>query len=300
MNELEFWQIDVFTTRRYQGNPAAVVFDAADLTTEVMQAIAREMNLSETVFVQPPVAAGADYKVRMFTPRSEMPFAGHPTLATAYAMVNRGGGFQGVVPLHLRQECGIGIVPVEVRRSADGSLTFVMTQASPRWIDVPITRAACAALLGCASEDVLDLPIQVVSTGVPWLIIPLRAPADVAGLRPDAAGIERTCRQYGAVGVTTFAIGAEDAATQVKVRTFAPGEGVSEDPVCGSGNGSVAAYIAATSLLGGADFAYEAQQGIEVARPGTVLVRCERRPDGNLQVSVGGHAVKVLEGTLFL
>lgn len=294
-----FWQVDVFTTELYRGNPVAIVFDASGLTDETMQAIAREMNLSETVFVLPPSNRHADYKVRMFTPQSEMRFAGHPTIGTAFALVERDASIQTKVPGVIRQECGIGLVPIEVSPANDGHRLFVMTQASPEWRDVPVSREHAATMLGCCVDDVSDLPIQVVSTGVPWMIVPARSAAVVANLLPNLSEIDRVCRNLGAVGVTTFAVENDPVAPWVKVRTFAPGEGVPEDPVCGSGNGSVAAYIAATGLLGGSEFTYEARQGAEIARQGQVFVRCEATSDG-LSVRVGGQAVKALDGNVFI
>jgi PhzF family phenazine biosynthesis protein len=290
--------MDVFTTELFKGNPAAVVFDADGLTDQRMQAIAREMNLSETVFLFPPQDPVADYRVRMFTPRSEMMFAGHPTIAVAAALTERIISGGGKVPETLRQECGIGIIPIEVN-VADSGYLFKMTQANPTWRDVSISTQTAAEMLALTVAEVCKLPIQVVSTGVPWLIIPLCAPQAVSAARPDLREIERVCREHRAVGLTTYAIGAGGGENWVQVRTFAPGEGVSEDPVCGSGNGSVAAYIAANCQLGGSSFDYEAVQGAEVFRPGRVWLQC-RPSKGGLAIRVGGTAVCVMKGQIFV
>jgi PhzF family phenazine biosynthesis protein len=279
----EFWQVDAFTTVPYTGNPAAVVFDAQGLSGAAMQRIALEMNLSETVFVLPPEDPAADYKVRIFTPRNELPFAGHPTLATAHAMTER-----GLKPKQaglIRQECGIGLIPVEIRDEG-----FVMTQGKPEYRSVPVDAALAADMLGCPAGAVAKHPIEVVSTGVPWTIVPLDTLSTVERLEPDLKLIETVCRDNKSPGITCFAP-AKDAA--YRLRTFAPGDGIVEDPVCGSGNGSVAAYIARHLKTGEASFAYRSEQGIEMGRPGQVIAEVE-----GSAVRIGGRAVTVLEGFL--
>jgi PhzF family phenazine biosynthesis protein len=294
-NRYELWVMDVFTTELYRGNPAAVVFDATGLSADTMQAIAREMNLSETAFVLMPMDARADYRVRFFTPRSELPFAGHPTVAVAAALVAHDERWAKLVPGVLRQECGLGIIPVTVSQTKDGGYEFTMTQTPPSSRDVPLKRSAVAKMLGCPPKDLCRLPTRIVSTGVPWLIIPLVSPAAVAAAKPVLTLVERVCSEHVAVGATIFAIGAMEAQKWIKVRTFAPGQGVAEDPVCGSGNGSVAAYIAAAGLLGGTAFRYTSYQGAEVARAGRVSVHCGLSANG-LEVRIGGQAVNALRG----
>lgn len=295
---LRFAQIDVFTTQPLQGNPAVVVFDAGALSAATMQALAREMNVSETVFLSPPRHAEADYRLRIFTPRSELAFAGHPTIAAAHAWLQE-RAVAISAPRTLRQECGIGVIPVEVEPDADGPF-FRVRQVTPEWFDAPLSREQCAAMLGCRYGDLPELPLQVVSTGVRWLVVPLTAPEVVATLRPDPVAIERHCREIGAVGLTAFACLGPLPRDGVRVRSFAPGEGVPEDPVCGSGNGSVAAYVARFLARGARAIEYVAQQGTEAGRPGRVRVRAWRDADAVWSIEIGGHAVRVLEGTLLL
>jgi PhzF family phenazine biosynthesis protein len=290
--------MDSFTSELYRGNAAAVVFDAVGITAETMQAIAREMNLSETAFVLPPTDPSAHYRVRFFTPRSELPFAGHPTVAVAAALIAHDERWASLVPGVLRQECGLGIIPVEASQTDSGGYEFTMTQAAPSFRDVPLSREEAAAMLGCLPEALCELPTQVVSTGVPWLIIAMLSPAAVAAAKPVSSLVERICDDNAAVGATIFAIGATGAQKWIKVRTFAPGQGVPEDPVCGSGNGSVAAYIAQTGLLGGPAFHYTSHQGAEVERVGRVSVHCSPHRNG-LQVRIGGLAVTSLQGYMF-
>jgi PhzF family phenazine biosynthesis protein len=297
MKRFKVKQIDVFTTTPFCGNPAAVILDAVGLEIKEMQAIAREMNLSETTFVLPPTTPGADYRLRIFTPRSELPFAGHPTIATVFAILDDGRLFKGEIPSLIRQECGIGIVPIVVEKRPSG-LFFLMTQGQPRWITTDIDQALSAEMLGCGKDDVRNLPAEIVSTGVEWLIVPLNSLRAVQTLKPNLNLIEETCKKIGAVGITTFCMEAEHKDHTLRVRTFPPGEGVPEDPVCGSGNGSVAAYLAKQGLLSDSQFEYIAEQGSEIERPGLVTVKAHRNKEGNWVIQVGGQAVKIFDGEI--
>lgn len=291
----DFVQVDAFTTRPLYGNPAAVVFDADDLPAEIMQKIAREMNLSETVFVLKPTSAAADYRVRIFTPMSELPFAGHPTVAAAHAVLARYRDKADAALL--RQECGIGIVPVSVTPTPRGKL-LTMTQAAPSYRDAGLARGVVAEMLGCDAADLAPLPFEVVSTGVPWLIVELSRFAAISALNPDQGLIARVCKKAGAAGVTVFVERGDAGPARIRVRTFAPGEGVPEDPVCGSGNGSVAAFIARhkhpAEMTGG----YVAEQGIEIGRDGEVHASWERGEAGTLSVRIGGEAAVSAAGQL--
>lgn len=292
---LDFIQVDAFTNRSLHGNPAAVVFEADALAPETMQKIAREMNLSETVFILKPTTDAADYRVRIFTPMSELPFAGHPTIAAAHGVLARYPALSGATLL--RQECGIGIVPVEVIATPSGSL-LTMTQATPSYQPVSLAPATVAAMLGCARSDLADGPFEVVSTGVPWLIVALARFEAMSALQPDLGLIARECKALRAAGVTVFAEREAGASARVRVRTFAPGEGVPEDPVCGSGNGSVAAYLARHRHPGETG-AYIAEQGIEIGRDGEVHASWDYQ-DGALRVRIGGQAAMSASGQLFL
>ncbi len=290
-----FWQIDCFTSKPLRGNPAAVVFDCDGMSAEWMQAVSREMNLSETVFFLRPTKPAADYRVRFFTPRRELPFAGHPTIAAAHAFVEKCHAGAGAGTSELRQECEAGIIPIEIRRDGRRRV-YVMQQRSPEYRDMIRTAEYYAQILGCDARAVKSTPIQVVSTGAPWLIMQLINERVLDDLVPNFLAIERECHEQRAVGVTVFALSSRGSSV-VSVRTFAPGEGVMEDPVCGSGNGAVGAYIASHIFPDRVNFQYEALQGWKVNRPGRVLVRIVRK-DGDVRVHVGGAAVKVLEGKI--
>jgi PhzF family phenazine biosynthesis protein len=299
LRKFKFKQIDVFTTIPFEGNPAAVVFGAENLTTKEMQTIAKEMNLSETTFVLPPKIPKADYRVRFFTPRDELPFAGHPTIATALAVIEEGLLFKNQIPTLIIQECAIGTISVLVEKQNNG-LFFMMNQASPQWLTTEISQQNSALMLGCELEAIMNLPAEVVSTGVPWLIIPVNSLQVIKTLKPDMFLIEKICKGIGAYGITTFCMDAEYQGHQVHARSFAPGAGVSEDPVCGTGNGSIAAYIAKYNLLHKQLFNYLSEQGAEVGRPGLIMVKVQPENGEIPGIQIGGQAVKVIEGELFI
>lgn len=297
MSEHRFWQIDAFSRERYQGNPAAVVFEADGLERFEMQMIARQLNLSETVFLCRATLASADYRVRIFTPRSELPFAGHPTVAAAHAFASsRGVSAQG--GRTLTQECGIGLVPVELS-FCDGSPLFTVSMGQASRTPAAVDRSLAARMLGCAEEEIADSPVEVCSVGLPWMIVPCRTLAGLAGALPDLALIETLCRDAAVTGVTAYCPEAEMDGCDLHVRSFAPGEGIAEDPACGSGNGAVAVHVAAHLKDAEESFTYVAEQGLEIQRRAVLRLSVAvagQRPT----VRLGGHAVTVMEGVLFV
>jgi PhzF family phenazine biosynthesis protein len=290
---LPYRVVDVFTFRPVLGNPVAVIMDAEGLTDDAMQAVARWTNLSETTFVLPPTSADADYRLRIFTPRSELPFAGHPTLGSAHAILEAGR-----VTLHnggrLIQECGIGLVELTLEtRSADSELTFRLPPAKLQ----PLCTADIEELeriLGC-KVDLKTAP-GIVNVGAIWIVVQLNDAASVLDLRPDLARLAELERRLGVTGLTVFGAREHGDDAAIEVRTFAPSCGVDEDPVCGSGNGSVAAFQWQRGLLppGGTD--YVAAQGRCVGRDGRVRISV----DANGTVSVGGACITSVEGSLTL
>ncbi len=294
--QYDFVQVDAFSCRPLYGNPAAVVLAADDIPGATMQKIAQEMNLSETVFLlRPSKAEEADYRVRIFTPLSELPFAGHPTVAAAHTVLSHYPNQAGAKLL--RQECGIGIVPVAVEPQAVGGPLLRMTQGEPEYRDTDLGAEAVAALLGCSASDLISTPVQVVSTGAPWLIAQLSHVAALSTLQPDLAAIAKQCRALGAVGVTVFCPCEQAEGADIRVRTFAPGDGIAEDPVCGSGNGSVAAYIARHVNAETDRGHYIAEQGIEIGRDGIVHAAWEKEGPA-LRIMIAGQAVTFASGRL--
>jgi PhzF family phenazine biosynthesis protein len=284
-----FKQVDVFTTRPFRGNPVAVVLDADGLDTAAMQRIAAWTNLSETTFVLPATAAAAHYRLRIFTPRSELPFAGHPTLGSAHAVVE--AGVVAEQP-ELRQECAAGILRLTLEGS--GRERRIAVEAPPAAL-APIPADA-----GPAIEQALGASParegQIVGIGPRWLTVMLSDAAAVRSLAPDLAAIAAVSRRLGVTGITVFALaGAADH--DVVVRSFAPGDGVPEDPVCGSGNAAVGAWLDQAGVRVGEDGRYRASQGRELGRDGYVSVRID---PATRRVWIGGAAVTCVDGVLHL
>jgi PhzF family phenazine biosynthesis protein len=282
--------VDVFTSRPLLGNPVAVVLDAEGLDAAAMQHIASWTNLSETTFVLPPTTSEADYHLRIFTPRSELPFAGHPTLGSAHAVLEtrrvkpRQGG-------RLIQQCEVGLVEVTVDgRDECGQLTLALPPSKMKPLDAADV-TELKAILGCGSG--IETAPAIVDVGAVWVVAHMSDAAAVIGLQPDLGRLAAFERRLGVTGVTAFGAH-DDGDAAIEVRAFAPSCGVDEDPVCGSGNGSVAVFRWARGLLprGGGD--YVAAQGRCVGRDGRVKVNV----DANGKIRIGGACVTCLEGTL--
>ena len=301
MNEYTFWQVDAFSRIPYKGNAAAVIFDADELTTEQMQTVARQFNLSETVFLCAAGGDDADYTARIFTPRSELPFAGHPTIAVSYSFLVSDEARRASRPAGVRQRCGVGVVPIDVSWSGELPHLRIRSAVSERR-DPGLDRAACAQMLGCAEDHIDPSPAEVCSIGIPWLIVSTCSLEAIQSLTPDQAMIARVCNDCGAVGVSVYAREAVAADADLHVRSFAPDEGVAEDPVCGSGNGAVGLHYAAHHAPPGAQHSCVAEQGLEIGRDGRVHIDIER--DGNhprsTRIGLGGEAVRVMEGRLWI
>lgn len=275
--------VDVFSAAPFLGNPVAVIRDADDLTTAQMQALAAWTNLSETTFFQSATSDVADYRLRIFTPRGELTFAGHPTLGSAHAALEWGIATpkNGV----LVQECGKGLVRI---KAGSDRLTLSMpdatiTDLSPAEID------ELEAVLGAPVDR--SLTPAIVDVGAIWVVARLADARTVLELTPDMARCMRFDSRFGATGLSVFGAHS-DGRADIELRSFAPSHGVSEDPVCGSGNGSVAAFLHARGALPAPD--YHASQGRCVGRDGTITLSVD--PVG--KVRVGGACVTSVTGTI--
>ena len=284
MREVRFQQVDVFTAVPYRGNPVAVVFDGDRFSDVEMQRIANWTNLSETTFVCRPTNPDADYRLRIFTPRAELPFAGHPTIGSAHAVLR--AGFKPRTPGRLVQECAKGLITLKV-----GEDRIALALPTPVFLKPSVDEVAAAAeALGITAGQIESAGF--VDVGPIWLTLQLRDAAAVVALRPEMDRLA-TATPRGASGVVVFGFYPSGSPANVEVRAFAPAHGVPEDPVCGSGNGSVAALIRREGLL--AKSSYVAAQGRCLGRDGRVFVDyCE---DGTIWL--GGSAVTCVEGTLY-
>ena len=275
--------VDVFTSTPFKGNPVAVILDAEGLTTEQMQAIANWTNLSETTFVLPAADPAADYSLRIFTPRAELPFAGHPTIGSAHAILE--SGMAAPTDGKLIQHCAKGLidiaVPADWRRHG---LSFRL----PAHTLAPAPDAEGLHRALGARATFVQAP-ALVDVGPRWVICEYADEATVRTLAPDYAALIAYDHAHGSTGLTVFA---EAGQGKLVVRSFAPADGINEDPVCGSGNGAVAAYRLDHGAASEGE-SYAASQGREVGRDGTVRVRYGA--DG---IHVGGCAVTCVEGTL--
>jgi PhzF family phenazine biosynthesis protein len=287
MDFLPFKQVDVFTREPFLGNPVAVVLGAEMLSSAAMQRIAAWTNLSETTFVLPPSSSHADYRLRIFTPKQELPFAGHPTIGSAHAVLESGiaSGRDG----RLRQECLAGIIELDVENTTDGARIFFQTPPAKVSVLEPTHCRRLMSALGVTDFHLTPLSVDV---GVVWLVADLGESQAIARLNPELDQVQTLSAETHAAGVTVFGR-ASDAAAHLHLRSFAPILGVPEDPVCGSGNASVAAYLAHTGLIGEIGSDYVARQGMAVGRAGEVAVRVSKN-----QIRVGGFAVTCIDSRL--
>jgi trans-2,3-dihydro-3-hydroxyanthranilate isomerase len=287
----QFHIVDVFATERYTGNQLAVVTDGAGLDTAEMQAIAAEFGYSETTFVTGPPEDGS-WPVRIFTPAEEVPFAGHPTLGTASVIRQHlADGMPEAVTLDL----AVGEIPVEVRER-DGHETLWMHQQPPEF-GKTLPHSRLAAVLGLDPAAVDDeWPVQVVSTGLPTIIVPLVDRAALEGIELDRAAYDTLVEDRDAKLVHAFCPEPRAAENDLAARMFAPALGVREDPATGSANGCLAAYLAQQEYFGSSDVSARVEQGYELGRPSLLSLGAAADDEGT--VEVGGRVLSVARGTL--
>jgi trans-2,3-dihydro-3-hydroxyanthranilate isomerase len=280
VNSRSYTILDVFTDKPLEGNALAVFEDAAGLSTEVMQRTARELNLSETVFVFPPGGDGEDARVRIFTPATELPFAGHPMLGTAFALGERSG-----VQL-VRLLTGAGLVPVTLER--DGGAVVYGEMEQP----IPTTEpfAAEDQVLAALGVERSELPVEAYRNGPVHVYVALDSERSVQALRPDLAALREVSAE---LGCSCFARVSGDG--RFKTRMFAPALGVPEDPATGSAAGPLAVHLARHGWI---DYGREIEisQGTEIGRPSLLRARVEGSDAKLDRVVVGGSAVIVARG----
>lgn len=290
MRTFRYLQLDVFSNRPGAGNPLGVVVDAGALSPQQMQQIAAWLNLSETVFFLPVNAPGADYHIRIFTPRAELPFAGHPSVGAAW--VARTHGLVGYrQDNRLYQQCAAGVLPVDVFDRHDVVLVRLRAPRA-QCSDTGTHHAAALAQVTRAFTMSAQAP-ALWNNGPSWWLLELADEAAVRTAVPDLAAIAALTAASGAVGLTIYAAAATDAEDLV-VRAFCPGDGIPEDPVTGSANACIAARLLAEDRLPGRQGRYVASQGREVGRDGRVEVEVDAAGD----VWIGGATQQVIEGRI--
>ncbi|PLZ01531.1 PhzF family phenazine biosynthesis protein [Burkholderia sp. WAC0059] len=288
---VRFKQIDVFTQVPFRGNPLAVVFDADALDSDEMQTIARWTQLSETTFLVAPTDPQADYRVRIFTPAGELPFAGHPTLGTAHALLD--SGYRPKTPGRLVQQCGVGLVELAGREDS----TWAFAAPPARVAPLPAERhdALCAAL-GTSALDP-GAPPCAVDNGAPWLVVRLASAADCLALDPDLPALARIAHEAGTHGLAAYGPHPADGPATFEVRCLMAGPmfGQGEDPVTGSANAAIANLLTHQNRRPGPR--YTARQGTVLGRDGRIVVDYD---DAAGRTWIGGASVTVVDGTFRL
>jgi trans-2,3-dihydro-3-hydroxyanthranilate isomerase len=298
MRRIHYHLVDVFTDRAFGGNPLAVCTNGRGLTTETMQAIAKEFNLSETTFVLPPDDPKHDWRVRIFTPGSELPMAGHPTVGTSFVLAREHLIRRDERETNIVLEEGVGPVPVRIEFE-DGEPSFAeMTQPLPKFGPRVNDIEAVAGMLSLDAGDVdAELPVEVVSCGVPFLYVPLRSLDAARRARPRADLMERVARDGVPPQAFVFAREVEHEGSTVHSRMFVPNFGITEDPATGGASGPLGCYLVRYGIVSGdASAEIVSEQGIEIGRPSFIRIRIERSGDDFTAVRVGGQCHFMGEG----
>jgi trans-2,3-dihydro-3-hydroxyanthranilate isomerase len=301
MKEYRYFQADVFTDRPFTGNPLAIFPEAEGLTSDEMRSIAKEMNLSETTFVLPPTDLKARFRLRIFTPASELPLAGHPVVGTCFVLAER-----GMIPVEegtnrIFQECKAGVLPVDIVVKGGTVEQVVMTQSPPRFFDEYDDRALLAAAVGLPEEQLLPggLRAQVVSTAVPQLMVPAASLHHLGRIELDPARLRQVLKETESDCFMIFTRECVHADGTAHARMFAPEVGVVEDPATGSASGALGAYLVKHGLVEARPTArILVEQGYEMGRPSAIHVEVDADESGPVEVRVGGKAVEVAEGRL--
>ena len=291
--------VDVFTDRAFGGNPLAVVLDAGGLSTEQMQAIATEFNYSETTFVLPPADKANDANVRIFTVRSELPFAGHPNVGTAFVLATQAAS----APARLKFEEKAGLVPVEIL-TAQGRVVG-SEFAAPKGLTKGATVDAkeAAAILSLSASDIRAdrHPPVIASVGLPFLIVEIASREAVKRAKPDAAAFWTTFPAVGADAVYFYTrdVPASEQPLDLQARMFHPGAaGLSEDPATGSATGAAAALLGDLDATRDGEVKLRIGQGFDMGRPSLLLTRVRKKNGAVVSTHVGGNCVQMMEGTL--
>jgi trans-2,3-dihydro-3-hydroxyanthranilate isomerase len=304
MADRQFFQYDVFTSRRFEGNQLAVFMDGSGLDTATMQTIAREMNFSESTFILPAERPDTDVRMRIFTPGSELPMAGHPTIGSTFALAHAGV----INTTRDRFVFGLGVGPtvVELRWEGDKLAFAAMDQQLPdhRAPVTPPEDVTRAVGVDHAAFTKTGLPVEEVSCGNPFIFLPLASRAAVDSAEPDSATLRRVRTAFGGrpIGVFVFTMEGGTGDETVYSRMFAPGLGVAEDPATGSASGPLGCYLVKHQLVA-RDRANRivSLQGVAMGRPSRLHIAIATNDRNEItRVQVGGEAVLVAEGTLFV
>jgi trans-2,3-dihydro-3-hydroxyanthranilate isomerase len=300
MPSYDFITVNVFTKARFGGNPLAVLPDAAGLSDAQMQAIAADFNLSETTFVLPPADPRNHARVRIFTPKTEMPFAGHPNVGTGFVLATMAGD----PPEHYTFEEMAGLVRVHILRDLQGTISGARI-AAPRSlsIDIAVPTDLVAACAGLSEDDIATdahTPL-VASVGTPFVIAEVRSLEALARARPDLAAFHRGAEAFPELADRFnlhLYVRKDGDATRLRCRMFAPLSGVLEDPATGSANAALAGLLTSMAPGENVDLHFEIEQGLEMGRPSEIVASARKTAEGPVSASVAGSCVPVTRGTL--
>ena len=284
MSTLSYEIVDVFTDRPFAGNPLAVVFGADALARDQMQALAREFHLSETVFVLPPSAEGATYRARIFTPEVELPFAGHPSVGAAVTVTRRGAREQAVQRTVV-QECGAGLLPIEVYESGTARLTGGQPTCGPELDPAPLL-----AIAGLTDADYAGPAPRMVGCGVEWPCL---------AVTPDAVERAFPVLPQPDQPTSVYVFAWDPSTCEAHARHFAPAMGIAEDPATGSAALGLGVWLVASGLLpGDGESAYTVRQGYEIHRPSTMDCTVSAVDGAAVRATVAGQVVPVASGRI--
>lgn len=296
-----FYTADVFTDRVFGGNPLAVFPQAHGLAADQMRLVAREFNLSETVFVLPAEQPGHTRRLRIFTPGAELPFAGHPTIGTAHVLASIGEIALGGEVTHIVFEEGVGPVPVAIHGEAGQPVFAKLTAAKlPEFGPQPPPVETIAAALSLDVSDLLrgETEPQAVSCGVPFLFVPVRDRDAVRRVHVNRALWERTISPFWAPHLYVFAYDPELRGSNLRARMFAPAMGIEEDPATEAAATAMAGYLGVRDSASEGTLRWVIEQGFEMGRPSILHVEADKGIDGITAIRVGGSSVLVSEGTM--
>jgi len=292
-----YYLCDVFTDVRFGGNPLAVVPEAEGLSDDQMQWVAREFNLSETAFVFPAAESSQSRRVRIFTPTSEVPFAGHPNIGTAFALAQAGEFGAIDTSTMVTFEETAGAVPISIRRRRDGSIECELKAPEDLSLGGIVSAELVASAISLAETDIARAhPPQVASVGLPFLMAELVDRSALARARVDLNGFDAIAREGIAPDVHLYTRSADEF--DIRARMFAPADGVPEDPATGSANCALAGLLAHRSEKPDGRFRFRIAQGVEMGRPSVLEARAEKREGVVVATWIGGSCVSVGEGVI--
>jgi trans-2,3-dihydro-3-hydroxyanthranilate isomerase len=279
VTSLAYEIVDVFTDRPFAGNPLAVVFGGEHLDTDQMRALAREFNLSETAFVLPPTVEGATYRLRIFTPAAELPFAGHPSVGAAVAQYRRGLLPAGTV----HQECGAGVLPVQVHEDGRATLT-----GGPPSLGPVVEAGPYLAAVGLTAEDLVAPGVRIAGCGIEFAYVPVRPTA-----------VARAMTHPADLAAQPYVFAWDETSRVAHARLFAPGLGVPEDPATGSAALGLGVFLVGSGLLPpNGDSTYTVRQGIEINRPSTLECTVSAVDGAAVRTTVTGAVMPVARGEI--